>query len=141
MARVFVITGPSGVGKGTVVAEVRRRHPEVWVSVSVTTRRQRPGEIDGVHYHFVDDQEFDRLVEAGQFLEHAVVHSAAKYGTPRWSVAGQRVASAAPIAGLFGIGCRVSVGPPLSSSAVKSGSLPVMSPAPRNPQVFRSSRL
>ena len=61
-ARLTVLSGPSGVGKGTVVAEVRRRHPDVWVSVSVTTRRPRPGERDGVHYHFVDDAEFDRLI-------------------------------------------------------------------------------
>jgi guanylate kinase len=85
-ARLTVLSGPSGVGKGTVVAEVRRRHPEVWVSVSATTRRRRPGEVDGVHYHFVDDREFDRLAAAGQFLEYAVVHGAAKYGTPRGPV-------------------------------------------------------
>ncbi len=82
-ARLTVLSGPSGVGKGTVVAEVRRRHPEVWVSVSVTTRRPRPGEIDGVHYHFVDDAEFDRMIEAGEFLEWATVHNAYRYGTPR----------------------------------------------------------
>jgi guanylate kinase len=85
-ARLTVLSGPSGVGKGTVVAEVRRRYPDVWLSVSVTTRRPRPGEVDGVHYHFVDDHEFDRLVEAGEFLEYAVVHGAAKYGTPRGPV-------------------------------------------------------
>ena len=55
LARLTVLSGPSGVGKGTVVAEVRRRHPEVWVSVSVTTRAPRPGEVDGEHYWFVDD--------------------------------------------------------------------------------------
>jgi guanylate kinase len=85
-ARLTVLSGPSGVGKGTVVAEVRRRYPEVWVSVSVTTRGRRSGEVDGVHYHFVDDAEFDRLVEAGEFLEYAVVHGRAKYGTPRGPV-------------------------------------------------------
>jgi len=54
------------VGKGSVVAELRRRHPEVWVSVSVTTRSPRPGEIDGVQYHFVDAAEFDRMARAGR---------------------------------------------------------------------------
>ena len=62
MARLTVLSGPSGVGKGTVVAEVRRRHPEVWVSVSVTTRKPRPGEMDGEHYWFVDDEYFDWLI-------------------------------------------------------------------------------
>jgi guanylate kinase len=85
-ARLTVLSGPSGVGKGTVVAEVRRRHPEVWVSVSVTTRRPRAGEIDGVDYHFVDDDEFDRLVAQGELLEWAVVHQQARYGTPRGPV-------------------------------------------------------
>jgi guanylate kinase len=81
-----VLAGPTAVGKGTIAAYVRTHFPGVWFSVSMTTRRPRPGEVDGVHYHFVDDQEFDRLVEAGQFLEHAVVHGAAKYGTPRGPV-------------------------------------------------------
>ncbi|MEO6997696.1 MAG: guanylate kinase, partial [Terracoccus sp.] len=64
-------------------AYVRTHFPGVWFSVSMTTRRPRAGEVDGVHYHFVDDQEFDRLALAGEFLEHAVVHQRAKYGTPR----------------------------------------------------------
>lgn len=81
-----VLAGPAAVGKGTVVACLRRRHPGVWVSVSVTTRRARPGEVDGVHYHFVDDASFDALVERGDLLEHAVVHGAARYGTPRLPV-------------------------------------------------------
>jgi len=72
-ARLTVLSGPSGVGKGTVVAEVRRRHPDVWLSVSVTTRRPRPGEVDGVHYHFVDDAEFDRLIELDASGEFDVV--------------------------------------------------------------------
>ena len=71
MHRLTVLSGPSGVGKGSVVAAVRRRHPEVWVSVSVTTRRPRPGEVDGEHYHFVDEQRFSELVEAGELLEYA----------------------------------------------------------------------
>ncbi|GAA3169986.1 guanylate kinase [Blastococcus jejuensis] len=80
-ARLTVLSGPSGVGKGTVIAEVRRRHPEVWVSVSVTTRRPRPGEVDGVHYHFVDDAEFDRLIENDGLLEWAE-YAGNRYGTP-----------------------------------------------------------
>jgi guanylate kinase len=71
------------VGKGTVAAEIRRAHPEVWISVSVTTRSPRPGEVDGIHYRFVDDAEFDRLVAEGRLLEWAVVHHGARYGTPR----------------------------------------------------------
>ena len=77
-----MLSGPSGVGKGTVVAAVRRRHPEVWVSVSVTTRPPRRGEVDGVHYRFVDDEEFARMVAAGELLEHDA-HLGASYGTPR----------------------------------------------------------
>ena len=84
--RLTVLAGPTAVGKGTIAAYVRTHFPGVFFSVSMTTRSPRPGEVDGVHYHFVDDQEFDRLVEAGQFLEHAVVHGAAKYGTPRGPV-------------------------------------------------------
>jgi len=84
--RLTVLAGPTAVGKGTIAAYVRTHFPGVWFSVSMTTRSPRPGEVDGVHYHFVDDHEFDRLVEAGQFLEHAVVHGAAKYGTPRGPV-------------------------------------------------------
>jgi guanylate kinase len=71
------------VGKGTVAARVRERHPEVWISVSVTTRRSRPGEVDGVHYHFIDDARFDEMIEDGELLEWAVIHGAARYGTPR----------------------------------------------------------
>jgi len=77
-----VLSGPSGVGKGTVVAAVRERHPEVWVSVSATTRAPRPGETDGVEYHFVDAEEFAQMVKAGEFVEHAMFAGHA-YGTPR----------------------------------------------------------
>jgi guanylate kinase len=80
-ARLTVLSGPSGVGKGTVVTEVRRRHPDVWVSVSVTTRSPRPGEVDGDHYHFVDDVEFDRLIAADGLLEWAE-YAGNRYGTP-----------------------------------------------------------
>ncbi|TKJ33788.1 guanylate kinase [Blastococcus sp. CCUG 61487] len=80
-ARLTVLSGPSGVGKGTVVAEVRRRHPDVWVSVSATTRRPRPGEVPGVHYHFVTDEEFDRLIATDGLLEWAE-YAGNRYGTP-----------------------------------------------------------
>ena len=82
-SRLVVLAGPTAVGKGTVAAAVRERHPDVWISVSATTRAPRPGEIDGIHYHFVGDDEFDRLIADGQLLEWAVVHQAARYGTPR----------------------------------------------------------
>ncbi|MET7326979.1 guanylate kinase [Nonomuraea sp. NPDC005650] len=80
--RLTVLSGPSGVGKSTVVAELRRAHPEVWLSVSVTTRRPRPGEVNGVHYYFADGEEFDRLVTAGELLEWAEF-AGNRYGTPR----------------------------------------------------------
>ncbi|WP_051112486.1 guanylate kinase [Nonomuraea coxensis] len=80
--RLTVLSGPSGVGKSTVVAELRRAHPEVWLSVSATTRRPRPGEVHGVHYFFVDGEEFDRLVESGELLEWAEF-AGNRYGTPR----------------------------------------------------------
>jgi len=82
-SRLVVLAGPTAVGKGTVAAYVRRNFPDVWVSVSMTTRRPRPREIDGRHYHFVDDEQFERMCAAGEFLEWAVVHGRAKYGTPR----------------------------------------------------------
>ena len=82
-SRLVVLAGPTAVGKGTVAACVREQHPEIWISVSVTTRRPRPGEVDGLHYHFVDDAEFDRLVASDGLLEWAVVHRMARYGTPR----------------------------------------------------------
>ncbi|MFC0674854.1 guanylate kinase [Brachybacterium hainanense] len=83
---VTVLAGPTAVGKGTVSAAIRARYPQIHVSVSATTRAPRPGEIDGVHYHFVSDEEFTRLVESGQMLEWAVVHGRNKYGTPRAAV-------------------------------------------------------
>ena len=81
-ARLTVLSGPSGVGKGSVLTAVRRHHPDVWVSVSATTRRPRPGEVDGVHYAFVDQAEFERRVAAGDMLEHAT-YAGNSYGTPR----------------------------------------------------------
>jgi guanylate kinase len=71
------------VGKGSVSADIRAHHPEVWISVSATTRPPRPGEQHGVHYWFVSETEFDRMVAEDELLEWAVVHRAARYGTPR----------------------------------------------------------
>jgi guanylate kinase len=81
-SRLTVLSGPSGVGKSTVVAELRRICPGIWISVSVTTRRPRPGEVDGREYHFVDDGEFDRLIASGALLEWARF-AGHRYGTPR----------------------------------------------------------
>jgi guanylate kinase len=80
---LVVLAGPTAVGKGTVAAYVRSNFAEVWLSVSMTTRKPRPREIDGTHYHFIDDEQFERMRAAGEFLEWAVVHGRAKYGTPR----------------------------------------------------------
>jgi guanylate kinase len=82
-SRLTVLAGPTAVGKGTVTAWIREHHPEVWISVSATTRPPRPGEVDGILYHFVSDVEFDRLVAEDALLEWAVVHGRARYGTPR----------------------------------------------------------
>lgn len=78
-----MLAGPTAVGKGTVTAWIREHHPEIWISVSATTRRRRPGETDGVHYRFVSEEEFDRMVAEDELLEWAVVHRGARYGTPR----------------------------------------------------------
>ncbi|MDT0343728.1 guanylate kinase [Streptomyces litchfieldiae] len=83
--RLTVLSGPSGVGKSTVVAHLRKAHPEVWLSVSATTRRPRPGERHGVHYFFVDDEEFDKLIANGELLEWAEF-AGHRYGTPRRAV-------------------------------------------------------
>jgi guanylate kinase len=80
-SRLTVLSGPSGVGKSTVVAVLRQCSPEIWISVSVTTRRPRPGEVAGRDYHFVDSAEFDRMVGAGELLEWAEF-AGNKYGTP-----------------------------------------------------------
>jgi guanylate kinase len=94
-ARLTVLAGPTAVGKGTVSADVRARYPEVWLSVSATTRSPRPGEVDGVHYHFVGAAEFDRMVAEGELLEWAVVHGRNRYGTPRGPVL-ERLAAGVP---------------------------------------------
>ncbi|MFJ7084300.1 guanylate kinase [Streptomyces griseus] len=83
--RLTVLSGPSGVGKSTVVAHMRTVHPEVWLSVSATTRKPRPGERNGVHYFFVDDEEFDKLIANGELLEWAEF-AGNRYGTPRRAV-------------------------------------------------------
>ena len=93
--RLTVLSGPSGVGKSTVVAEIRRSHPQVWLSVSVTTRAPRPGETEGVQYHFVDDAGFDRLVAEGELLEWAEF-AGNRYGTPRRPVE-ERLAGGEPV--------------------------------------------
>ena len=80
--RLLVLTGPTAVGKGTVEAALRAAHPEVWVSVSATTRAPRPGEVNGVNYWFMSDDEFLAREARGEFLETAVVHGMAHYGTP-----------------------------------------------------------
>ena len=82
---VFVITGPSGVGTGTLIRALCGRIPELELSISATTRRPRPGEEDGVDYHFLSHAEFARRVEAGEFLEHAT-YSGNMYGTLRSEV-------------------------------------------------------
>ena len=84
--RLTVLAGPTAVGKGTVSADIRARYPEVWLSVSATTRPARPGERDGEHYHFVDEATFDAMIAAGELLEWAVVHGRHRYGTPRRAV-------------------------------------------------------
>lgn len=82
-AHLWVVSGPSGVGKGTVCTELRRQRPSLLVSTSATTRPPRPDEVDGETYHFVTPEAFDALVSSGAMLEHACVHGRAMYGTPR----------------------------------------------------------
>ena len=94
--QLTVLAGPTAVGKGTVAAEIRRNHPEIWISVSATTRHPRPGEVHGRHYWFVTDQEFDELISRDQLLEWAVVHGKARYGTPRKPVE-QALAEGRPV--------------------------------------------
>jgi len=79
--RLFVVAGPSGAGKGTLIKELISRYPQVWLSVSATTRKPRSGEKQGVQYHFLEDQDFRDLARRGDFLEWAEVHGNL-YGTP-----------------------------------------------------------
>jgi guanylate kinase len=94
-ARVFVITGPSGVGKGTLIRNLLDSVPALELSVSATTRRPRPGEQDGVHYHFLTDEQFAARVEHGDFVEHAD-YSGRRYGTLR-SELERRTAAGVPV--------------------------------------------
>lgn len=94
-ARLTVLAGPTAVGKGTVSADLRARYPQVWLSVSATTRAPRPGEVDGVHYHFVTPEAFDAMAASGELLEWAVVHGRNRYGTPRRPVE-ERLAAGEP---------------------------------------------
>jgi guanylate kinase len=86
MAKVFVITGPSGVGKGTLISRLLERVPDLELSVSATTRQPREGEVEGRDYHFLTPEEFDRRIEAEDFLEFAT-YSGNRYGTLRSEVA------------------------------------------------------
>lgn len=81
-----VLAGPTAVGKGTVSTYIRDHYPQVWLSVSATTREPRAGETDGVHYYFVSSERFDELVAEGQMLEWAAVHGTNRYGTLRSTV-------------------------------------------------------
>jgi guanylate kinase len=94
-ARLTVLSGPSGVGKSTVVARLRRASPQVWLSVSVTTRAPRPGEADGREYHFITEPEFQRQVRDGELLEWANF-AGHWYGTPRGPVL-DRMAAGTPV--------------------------------------------
>ncbi len=94
-APLVVVSGPSGVGKSTVVAEALRLAPDAWLSVSVTTRGPRPGEVDGVDYFFVDDARYDQMLRDGALLEHASF-AGNRYGTPREPVEKAR-ASGVPV--------------------------------------------
>jgi guanylate kinase len=95
LGNVFVITGPSGVGKGTLIRTLLLRVPELGLAVSATTRRPRPGETHGVDYHFLSEDEFERRVREGEFVEHAR-YSGRRYGTLR-SELEQRLAGGHPV--------------------------------------------
>lgn len=95
MNRLVVLAGPSGVGKGTVVRALRDRHPDVWLSVSATTRSPRPGEVEGEHYFFVSPEQFAAMVDADELLEFATVFGGNSYGTPRAPVE-ERLAAGTP---------------------------------------------
>jgi guanylate kinase len=95
LAKVFVITGPSGVGKGTLIRTLLERVGELELSVSATTRRPRPGEAHEVDYHFLSDEEFERRVQHGDFVEHAR-YSGRRYGTLR-SELESRIAGGHPV--------------------------------------------
>ncbi len=105
VGNLFIISGPSGTGKGTLVSRVLERIPDAWVSVSATTRKPRPGEQDAVHYYFLSEQEFKDLIDEGGFLEWAFVHGN-YYGTLKERVlehvrAGQQVILEIDVQGAF----------------------------------------
>jgi guanylate kinase len=79
---LVVLAGPAGVGKGTIVQRILASEPDFMLSVSATTRDPRPGEVDGIHYHFISEEEFEGLIAENQLLEHAIVHGSNYYGTP-----------------------------------------------------------
>lgn len=83
---LLVLVGPAGVGKGSLVKQILSANSDFLLSVSATTRDPRPGEVDGVHYHFIDRDEFQRLIDEGNFLEFAKVHNSDYYGTPRGEI-------------------------------------------------------
>ena len=95
LGQLIVLSGPSGVGKGTLLKQLRQRRPELAVSVSVTTRQPRPGEIDGQHYHFVSPERFAQMVERGELLEWAEFAGNC-YGTPKAPIE-QAIAQGQPI--------------------------------------------
>jgi guanylate kinase len=94
-ARLTVLSGPSGVGKDSVIELIRARAPWVWLSVSVTTRRMRDYEVEGIHYHFVSRRQFERMIVAGELLEWAEF-AGNLYGTPR-GAAEARLRSGQPV--------------------------------------------
>ena len=95
--RVVVVAGPTAVGKGTVTRRLLEKHPEVYLSVSATTRDPRPGEVDGIHYFFWSPEQFDDAVKDGDMLEWALVHGRNRYGTPRSAVEAARAEGRAVI--------------------------------------------
>lgn len=97
MTTLTVLAGPTAVGKGTVSTFVRQNFPDVWLSISATTRAPRPGEIDGEHYWFVSHDEFDRMIAEDELLEYAVVHGRNCYGTPRKPVEAALAEGLAPL--------------------------------------------
>jgi guanylate kinase len=122
MARLSVITGPSGVGKGTLVSRLLARHPRIWLSVSATTRPPRPGEVEGESYFFLSREHFERQVADGGFLEWAEF-AGNLYGTPREPVERQLAAGrpvlleielegARQVRGSFPAGFQVMIQPP-----------------------------
>ena len=95
MSQLVVLAGPTAVGKGTIVKTLRARMPELWLSVSATTRTPREGEVDGEDYFFVTNKQFDQMIAGGELLEWATVHGTHRYGTPRRPV-DERLADGVP---------------------------------------------